>query len=61
MDIIGKRVKIIDSKHPHYGETGTIESIEKTICGYGLIIKLDNCPLKTKSCFIFDSKEINFI
>lgn len=62
MDIIGKKVKIIDSNHPHYKETGTIKDIVRTAFGStGMIIKLDNCPLGVESCFVFDAKKIKLI
>lgn len=62
MDIIGKKVKIIDSNHPHYRESGIIEDITRTVFGsVGMIIKLDDCPLSVESCFVFDLKEIKFI
>lgn len=62
MDIIGKKVKITDSNHPHYRETGTIKDITRTAFGNtGMIIKLDDCPLGVEGCFVFDLKEIKFI
>lgn len=62
MDLIGKKVKIIDSNHPHYRETGTIEDVTRTVFGsVGMIIKLDDCPLGVESCFVFDFNEIKFI
>lgn len=62
MNVIGKKVKIIDSNHPHYNETGVIENITRTAIGsVGMIINLDNCPLKVESCFVFDFNEIKFI
>lgn len=62
MSIVGKRVEIVDSNHPHYKETGVVVDATKTVFGsVGMIIKLDNCPLKVESCFVFDFKEIKVI
>lgn len=62
MEYIGKRVKIVDSNHPHYRETGTIDEVTRTAFGsVGMIIKLDNCPLGVEGCFVFDPNEIKFI
>lgn len=59
---IGKNVKIVSINHPHHDETGVISEINKTVFGsVGIIIKLDDCPHGTESCFIFDVKDIRLI
>jgi 4-hydroxy-L-threonine phosphate dehydrogenase PdxA len=58
--IFGKRVMIM-GKHPHSGETGTIDRAETTNAGPGLIIKLDNCQHGTNECFVFKPENIAFI
>ena len=62
MDIVGRKVKIIDSNHPHYKETGVVDCVTRTAFGsMGMIVKLDDCPLKVEACFVFDFKEIKVI
>ena len=61
MNMVGRKIKIVDKNNPHCGETGIVESIEKTICGYGLLVKLDDCPMGIESCFVFSSEEFEFV
>jgi hypothetical protein len=61
MSAIGKRVRIIGD-HPHSGETGVVEKAEITPFGKkGLVIKLDNSPLKVDCCYVFHEKHIQLI
>jgi hypothetical protein len=54
---VGDPVAIIGD-HPHAGEQGTLESVERTICGHGLKIRLDNCVHGTDACFVFEPKHL---
>lgn len=58
MSILGKRVKIINRKHPHYGEYGIADRMENTLVGPGLVINLENCPHGTVGCFVFKPEEV---
>lgn len=61
MNIVGKKIKII-GKHPHSGEIGTVESVEKTFLGsVGWKIKLENCSHGTNGCFVFKSENIKLL
>lgn len=58
MSIIGKRIKIIGN-HPHTGENGIINRVEKTAFGQlGYVIKLEDCPHNVEEAFVFSSKNI---
>ena len=50
---IGSKVKIV-GKHPHSGEHGTVESVEKTPVGPGIKIRLEN----GEGCFVFKASNL---
>ncbi len=50
---IGSKVKIVGD-HPHSGEYGTAESVEKTLAGPGIKIRLEN----GEGCFVFDMSNL---
>lgn len=41
-EIIGKRFVITETDHPWKGHRGQAVKIEKTLAGYGLVLRLDN-------------------
>jgi|GEM_PF-5650530 len=53
---IGRKVKIVGD-HPHSGEYGTVESIEKTIAGTGIKIRLED----GEGCFVFSMSDLEGI
>lgn len=59
-EIIGRRVRLVGD-HPHAGETGTIDRMEVTIIGPGLVVKLDNCPHGTEECFVFNTEHVRYL
>lgn len=44
------KVKIIDPKHPHFNEIGTMDS-EKKVLSDMYSILLDDCPLMVEGCY----------
>lgn len=50
---IGSKVKIVGD-HPHSGEYGEIESIERTPAGKGIKIRLED----GEGCFVFDMSNL---
>jgi hypothetical protein len=58
--LIGKRVMIIGD-HPHSGEYGTVKEIKHTLAGWGLEIKLENCPHGSDGCFVFKADNLRVI
>lgn len=54
----GKKVKIIDAKHPWYDHKGKVKSIDKThSAGWGMLIKLEN----GFTTYIFKKEQIEAI
>ncbi len=59
-ELIGRRVRLIGD-HPHAGETGTVDRVERTLAGPGLRVKLDNCPHGTEGCFVFKPEHVRYL
>lgn len=55
-ELDGKKVRFLPG-HPHEGETGTIMGAKHTAVGWGMYVKLDNCPHGTDACFLFKPTE----
>jgi RNase P/RNase MRP subunit p29 len=55
-ELIGRKIKVVNSEHPHYNETGIIIGHEHTIVGQGLKIKNSNSDLS--DFFVFSGGDI---
>ena len=57
VNIIGQNVMICGD-HPHSGELGKVERVDKTLAGWGLYVKLDSCKHGTDACYVYKPENI---
>jgi len=60
---IGREVKVIDPKHPHYRDEGEVTDIERTPVGWGMKIKCNDSAsfFYGEEFYIFNGKQIKLI